>query len=108
MDNQQVILDALAEKITKLEQEKLGLIKEWDNINSDTLSRYLSHIKCFIRSASVDIDGFLDEKRRQYTSTPLDERTKFVRDTLDIMEYLYDEIGDQRLLDFHDDFSKML
>lgn len=107
MSYQQVIYDALAEKIARLEQEKIELIREWDNRNSETASRYLSHINCFIHSASVDIDGFLDEKRRQYGETPIDDRANFVKETLDIVDYFIDENEDQRLIDFYDGFSKM-
>ena len=107
MNNQQVILDALAEKITKLEQDKLELVREWDNRNSETASRYLSHIQCFVHSASADIEGFLDEKRRRYDSLPKNERPKFIEETLDIVDYLHGEIDDQRLLDFYEDFAKM-
>ena len=37
MNTQQIVMDALAEKITALEQRNLDTIKKWDSVYSRTL-----------------------------------------------------------------------
>lgn len=106
MNTQQIVMDALAEKITALEQRNLDTIKKWDSINSASIMRNLDHIDCFIQSKDVDIQGFIECKQLRIDSLSGNERSRYIVETLDILEYLHSKNGDSRLMDFYDSIER--